>query len=59
MGVSKNEHTGDRMVSGPATDAYQDGWERIWGSKKKAEEAKPTPKPEAKTGTKAPKVGRK
>jgi hypothetical protein len=40
--MSKNEITGDRMVSKPVTDAYAEGHERIFGKKK-------TPPPVTKT----------
>ena len=48
--VAKNEFTGDMIQSKPPTDAYKNGWERIFGNKQKQEADKPpvddTTKPE-------------
>lgn len=30
--MSKNDITGDNLVSKPATKNYEDGWERIYGN---------------------------
>ena len=46
MKPTRNDITGDFLVTGAASDAYRDGWERIFG-KKKTEE--PKPEPEVKT----------
>lgn len=34
---TKNEITGDALVTKPASDAYRDGWDRIFGKKKEVE----------------------
>lgn len=33
MNPTRNPVTGDFMITGHATDAYKDGWERIFGNK--------------------------
>lgn len=38
--ATKNEITGDPLVTKSSTDAYRDGWDRIFGRKKKV-----TPEP--------------
>ena len=37
MSPTKNDITGDFLITGAASDAYRDGWERIFGNKKKIE----------------------
>lgn len=32
--MSKNDITGDTLISKPSTDAYVDGWDKIFGKKK-------------------------
>lgn len=32
--TSKNDITGDNLATKPATDAYRDNWERIFGARK-------------------------
>jgi hypothetical protein len=44
MKPSRNDITGDFMLTGATTDAYRDGWDRIFGSKKKEEPKKPEEK---------------
>lgn len=34
--ASRNDITGDAQATKGATDAYRDGWDRIFGKKKKA-----------------------
>jgi hypothetical protein len=41
MKPSRNEHTGDFLITGANSDAYKSGWDLIWGSKKKVEEVQP------------------
>lgn len=36
--ATKNEITGDSLISKPTTDAYADGWERIFGKKDECKE---------------------
>lgn len=38
MNPTQNPITGDFMITGHATDAYKDGWERIFGKKNKETE---------------------
>ena len=38
--TSKNDVTGDPLISKSPTDSYRDGWDRIFGKKPKKE--KPT-----------------
>ena len=35
MSTPKNNITGDSLISKPTTDAYSDGWDRIFGKKEK------------------------
>jgi hypothetical protein len=42
MSPSKNDITGDFILTGAASDNYRDGWERIFGKKKVIES---TPEP--------------
>jgi capsular polysaccharide biosynthesis protein len=46
MNPTRNPVTGDFMITGHATDAYKDGWERIFGNKNKVEEVNLEPKVE-------------
>jgi hypothetical protein len=39
MSPTKNDITGDFLITGAASDAYRDGWERIFGNKKTAVQA--------------------
>lgn len=32
--VTKNDITGDKLATKPASDAYRDNWERIFGARK-------------------------
>lgn len=34
--MSHNEFTGARMISKPANDKFESGWDRLWGNKEKA-----------------------
>jgi len=34
--MSKNDITGDKLVSKPSTDKYAEGHDRIWGKKDKS-----------------------
>jgi hypothetical protein len=39
MATAKNDITGDSLRSKPSSDKYNEGWERIFGEKKKREKA--------------------
>ena len=52
--ASRNEHTGDAIQTRDITDAYRDGYDRVFGNKKKPEEPKeeqPEVKPESDDGS--------
>ena len=38
MNPSKNDVTGDFIITGASTKAYASGWDLIWGNKKDATE---------------------
>lgn len=39
--TTKNEHTGDSLITRQTTDAYRDNWDRIFGkNKEKMQEQK-------------------
>lgn len=48
MNPTRNPVTGDFMITGHATDAYKDGWERIFGNKGIKADPEPLPVPEVK-----------
>lgn len=33
--VSRNDITGEKIITKPSTNSYADGWERIFGKKRK------------------------
>ena len=38
--MTTNEHTGDKLISKPANDAFREGWNRIFGETDEELEAK-------------------
>ena len=38
--MKKNEITGDTLINKPTNDKYREGWDRIFGDKKKKETEK-------------------
>lgn len=39
MNPSKNDITGDFIISGTSTNSYRSGWDLIWGNKKQENES--------------------
>ena len=39
MATARNEHTGDAIATRNISDAYRDGYDRVFGKKKKDEPA--------------------
>jgi hypothetical protein len=40
--IAKNDITGDRIVSKRTSDAYEKGWDRIFGRSKKTKDRTPS-----------------
>ena len=45
--MATNDITGDKLISKYSTEAYADGWDRIFGNKKKVEEEQQEKKEES------------
>jgi hypothetical protein len=54
MKPTRNDITGDFIISSASSDAYRDGWERIFGKKKPAEEIKQPESPTKEVPSKQP-----
>ena len=50
MSTAKNDITGDLIATKSSSDAYRDGWERIFGKKSKGKTKKKKPVEELKSG---------